>query len=70
MKMQILSSPAKLLISLRSVSTQLSCAVFPMKHLLLNMGKLKEKLGGGVFIYLFIYLSIYLFIYLNTAVDL
>lgn len=56
-KRQILSSPAKLLISLRSVSTQPSCILLPIKYLLLNMAKLKEKLGGWLILF-------------NTAVDL
>lgn len=34
-------------ISLRSVSAQLNCVVLPVKYLLLNRAKLKEKLGVG-----------------------
>lgn len=45
-EMQILSSSAKLLISLRSVSGQLSCVVLPIKYLLLNKAKLREDYGG------------------------
>lgn len=51
-KMQILSSSAKLLISLSSVSAQLSCLVRPKKYLLFNMAKLKEKRGGCIYFFL------------------
>lgn len=39
---------------------RLSCVVLPIKYLLLNMAKLKEKLGGERMV----------FIFFNTAVDL